>query len=116
MMAGYNPVANMANRYQQNRDSMQAGWYSGIIGTNFQAQDTCVTEGEGPIQDRTNEHLGYADKGVIAARKVLLAAIRQISEGSDPLAVVRDPFANNFPGIVAAGAVIGTDEDYRTCW
>jgi phthalate 4,5-dioxygenase oxygenase subunit len=116
MTDGYYPVPRMANRYLQDRELMRTEWYSGISGSNFQAQDTCATEGEGPIQDRSNEHLGYADKGVIAARKVLLEAIRQIREGSDPLAVARDPSANEFPGIVAGGTVIGADEDYRTSW
>jgi phthalate 4,5-dioxygenase oxygenase subunit len=116
MSDGYYLVPNRANRYLQDRESMSTETYSGISAGNFQAQDTCVTEGEGPIQDRSHEQLGYADKGVIAARKFLLTAIRTMRDGGEPPLVVRDPSANQFPGIVAASAVIPADQDHRTCW
>ena len=44
--------------------------FSGI-GYNFQAQDACVIEGAGTIQDRTKEHLVTSDKAIVAARKLL---------------------------------------------
>jgi hypothetical protein len=70
--------------------------YSGI-GVNFQVQDLCVTEGMGYVQDRTKEHLTSQDLPVVAARKVLLKAIRDLQQGREPANVVREPKANYFP-------------------
>ena len=36
------------------------------------------------IVDRSREHLGSSDKAVIAARRLLLEATRQVAEGQDP--------------------------------
>jgi hypothetical protein len=57
----------------------------------FQVQDLCVTEGMGPIMDRTKEHLTSVDLPIVAARKVLLNAIRELRDGREPVNVVRDP-------------------------
>ena len=61
------------------------------LGTVFASHDKFATEGEGPIQDRTTEHLGYTDKAIAASRRGLLNAITAIEAGSDPPHVVRDP-------------------------
>jgi hypothetical protein len=74
---------------------MRSESYSGI-GFNFQVQDLCVTEGMGPIQDRTAEHLTSMDRSVVLARKVLLTAIKDLQEGREPANVVRDPSRNYF--------------------
>ena len=69
--------------------------YSGI-GTNFQVQDLCVTEGMGPIADRSKEHLTSMDDPVIVARKLLFKAMRDLQEGREQANVVRDPKRNRF--------------------
>jgi len=51
-----------ANRYQQHRESIRSESYNGIDKWNFPAQDLCVTEGPGPVQDRTREHLMPCDQ------------------------------------------------------
>ena len=56
-----------ANRYQQDRDSMQTKTFTGM-GLNFQAHDAFATESQGTIQDRTSEHLVTSDKAIVAAR------------------------------------------------
>ena len=96
----YRPERNQANRYLQNREEMRTTTFSGL-GRDFQAQDGCVIEGAGPIQDRTAEHLGYSDKGIAAARKVLLRAVRAVQAGEEPQHVVRDPALNHFPELGA---------------
>jgi hypothetical protein len=95
MLDGYRPIRNKTNRYQQDRDSMIGESYSGI-GYNFQVQDLCVTEGMGPVQDRTKEHLTAIDRPVVIARKILFRAIRDLQEGREPPNVVRDPKRNHF--------------------
>jgi len=78
--------------------------FSGI-GYNFQAQDACVIEGAGKIQDRTKEHLVTSDKAIVAARKLLLKGIQDVKEGRDPLHVVRDPNKNDFTHIAVISEI-----------
>jgi phthalate 4,5-dioxygenase oxygenase subunit len=93
--ANYHSLLNKSNRYLQDRGSMRSGSYSGIRYI-FQAQDLCVTEGAGAIQDRTREHLVASDAPIVASRKLLLKAIQDVEEGRDPANVVRDPAHNGF--------------------
>ena len=113
MTPGYEPLRNKANRYLQDRESMKAETYSGI-GLVFQAQDCCVVEGAGPVQDRNEEHLvSSSDAAVVAARKLLLKAIHEVQQGRDPPQVIRDAAANCFPGHFAYSDVIDSRVDWK---
>jgi phthalate 4,5-dioxygenase len=115
----YRPVRNMSNRYMQDRNTMKSWSFSGIgtrPGTNFTAQDAWATVSQGPIQDRTKEHLGYSDKVIVAARKQLLKAIDDVQEGKTPLHVVRDPEENHFEHLVIRGEVIDDVTDWTNHW
>jgi 5,5'-dehydrodivanillate O-demethylase len=57
----------------------------------IEGQDIMAWVTQGRIADRTREHLGKSDLGVILLRKVFLENIARIEQGEDPLAVVRDP-------------------------
>lgn len=81
--AGYRKVRNLDNWYQQDRDAMRTRNMSGLEGVL--TQDHAVNETQGPILDRTKEHLGPSDLGVIAMRRALLDAIRGFMVGQDPL-------------------------------
>jgi phenylpropionate dioxygenase-like ring-hydroxylating dioxygenase large terminal subunit len=105
-------VRNKANRYLQDRASMRSRSFSGI-GTSFQAQDACVIEGAGAIQDRTREHLVSSDKAIVAARKLLLKGIQDVRERRDPLHVVRDPSGNHFSHIAVISEVTSKSSDIR---
>ena len=72
------------------------------IGYNFDAQDLCVIEGAGPIQDRTREHLVSSDMSIVVARKVRIKAIRDLQEGREPKNVVRDPQVQSVSDFVDA--------------
>jgi phthalate 4,5-dioxygenase oxygenase subunit len=98
----YRLVRNKSNRYLQDRAEMKTQTWSGL-GRVFQPHDTCVTEGAGPIQDRTREHAAYTDRGIIAARRQLLGAIKDVREGRDPPHVVRDPARNDFSHMAIGG-------------
>ena len=113
---GYRLVRNRANRYLQDRESMTSWSYAGL-GTNFLPHDTCATEGAGPVQDRTKEHLGATDKGIIAARQVLLRAIRDVQAGREPPALVRDPSTRWAPELVArSDALLPSSVDWHNYW
>jgi len=109
----YRPILNKANRYRQDRESMRSESYSGIDKWIFAAQDLCVTEGLGPIQDRSREHLMPSDQPIVIGRKLLHSAIQDVLDGRDPPAIVRDPELNHFPTIVATNGVIPSSQDWR---
>ena len=112
LTSDYRMKRNRLNRYMQDRETMKAQWFSGM-GYHFQAQDACVNEGAGAIQDRTKEHLVTSDKAIVAARKLLLQGIRDVREGRDPLHVVRDPSANNFAHIAVISEVAPKSADVK---
>jgi 5,5'-dehydrodivanillate O-demethylase len=58
------------------------------------AQDSMAWETQGPIADRSREHLGATDRGVIMYRKLLKEQIEIVGKGGDPMGVVRDPAKN----------------------
>ena len=58
------------------------------------AQDSMAWETQGKVTDRTQEHLGSGDEGVIALRKLLREQIERVQQGSDPLGIIRDPAKN----------------------
>ncbi|MGH8596516.1 MAG: Rieske 2Fe-2S domain-containing protein, partial [Gammaproteobacteria bacterium] len=103
---------NAANRYQQDRESMQRTSFTGI-GFNFQAHDAFATESQGPVQDRTQENLVLSDKAIIAARKLILNAIKDVQDGREPKHVIRDPKTTHFPHRVVVSEVIDSSVDWK---
>jgi hypothetical protein len=75
--------------------------------------DTCATEGAGPVQDRSREHLVSSDKAILTARKLMLKAMSDVQEGRDPPHVVRDPRRNRFPQLVVLSEVIPQTLDWK---
>ncbi len=57
-------------------------------------QDRAAQESQGPILDRTREHLGVSDEGVILLRKLFKQSIDAVKGGQDPVGVIRDPAKN----------------------
>jgi 5,5'-dehydrodivanillate O-demethylase len=57
-------------------------------------QDRCAQESQGMICDRTVEHLGTSDEGVILLRRLYREAIQAVQKGLDPIGVIRDQDKN----------------------
>ncbi len=57
-------------------------------------QDRAAQESQGLILDRTREHLGVSDEGVILLRKLFKQSIDAVKAGQDPVGVIRDPGKN----------------------
>jgi len=64
--------------YNQDRELMRTQNMSGIVGVAL--QDHAVSETMGPMADRTREHLGRSDAAVVAFRRMMLKAVRQLQE------------------------------------
>jgi 5,5'-dehydrodivanillate O-demethylase len=58
------------------------------------AQDSMAWETQGALTDRTQEHLGVGDEGIIALRKLLREQIERVQQGLEPIGIIRDPAAN----------------------
>jgi 5,5'-dehydrodivanillate O-demethylase oxygenase subunit len=57
-------------------------------------QDAMAWETQGAPTDRTLEHLGAGDEGIIMLRKILREQIEIVRRGGEPLGVIRDPSKN----------------------
>lgn len=57
-------------------------------------QDAMAWETQGALTDRTQEHLGVGDEGIIILRKLLREQIETVRKGGEPIGVVRDPAKN----------------------
>ncbi len=91
---------------------MKSQTFSGM-GLFFAGHDLFATESQGPIQDRTQEHPVSSDKPILAARKLLLKAIRDVQEGRQPLHIIRDPKLNRFTHMAVISEVIPSSVNWR---
>jgi phenylpropionate dioxygenase-like ring-hydroxylating dioxygenase large terminal subunit len=79
----YRPVANQANAYLIDREQQRRQSFTGIRG--IREQDLAVQEDQrGPIADRSRERLGSSDTAIIAMRRRLLNAVRDLLQGVEP--------------------------------
>ena len=108
----YRLLRNQANRFMQDRESMKNKTYAGM-GHGFQAHDAFATTSQGAVQDRTEEHLVLSDRAIVAARKLMQKAIKDIEEGRDPPHVVRSASENRFPNLLVISDMISDDSDYK---
>lgn len=105
-------VRTEANRFQQDREAMKTRTYAGM-GSGFQAHDAFATSSQGAIQDRTEEHLVSSDRAIVAARKLLESAIKDVREGREPPHVAREPRQNHFPGLLVISDMIPDARDWK---
>ena len=80
----FEPVANRANDYLLDREKQRTENFTGMRG--IREEDIAVQEDQygGPIANRTKEHLGTSDAGVIALRRRLFNVVRNLQAGQEP--------------------------------
>ena len=78
----YVPLRNKANDYLIDRKLQKTKSYTGIKGVS--EQDAAVQDSQGPIADRTREHLGPTDLGIMHFRKLVMEAARALQQGEPP--------------------------------
>jgi len=77
-------------------------WYGPIkdprtgrwITSHVMNQDFVAWVGQGGVSDRTREHLGASDRGVILMRRRMLEEAQVVAAGGEPKGLVRDPVLN----------------------
>jgi phthalate 4,5-dioxygenase oxygenase subunit len=75
----YRKKRNADNRYQQDREAMKRGDFTGIQG--IPTQDMAMWESMGPITDRSLDKPGQSDVAVVQFRRMMVAAAKKFSEG-----------------------------------
>lgn len=81
------PLRNRANNYLVDRVEQKHRSFTGITGVS--EQDACIQDSQGYIADRTREHLGPTDVGVVKFRQLVLGAAKALMNGTPPLAASR---------------------------
>ncbi|MDE2475922.1 MAG: Rieske 2Fe-2S domain-containing protein [Alphaproteobacteria bacterium] len=94
-----------SNNYLQDREAMNRGSWTGISG--IPNQDIVMWESMGPIAGRNKERLGASDVAIVAFRRQMLEAARQMQAGGSAIGTGRSrtPHASlrSFEGIVPKG-------------
>ncbi|HET9917547.1 MAG TPA: Rieske 2Fe-2S domain-containing protein [Candidatus Binatia bacterium] len=109
----YRPVRNETNRFLQDRAAMKSQTYTGM-GSGFQSHDVFATASQGAIQDRTQENIVSSDIAIVAARKLMEKAIRDIQEGREPPHVIRQPEQNRLSHLLVISDLVGGVSDWKT--
>ena len=65
------------------------------IDTHVMNQDYIAWVGQKALADRTQEHLGGSDGGIIMMRRRMLEEARIVADGGEPKAIIRDPKKNH---------------------
>jgi 5,5'-dehydrodivanillate O-demethylase oxygenase subunit len=60
------------------------------ITSHVMNQDFVAWVGQGTVADRTKEHLGESDRGLIMMRQRILAEAERVARGGEPKALIRD--------------------------
>lgn len=98
--------ANRDNAYLIDRAVQKSETFTGIDGINV--QDRAIQESMGAICDRSQEHLGPADKGIIQMRRLLREAINAVRAGGTPAGV-----APSYYDLYCALQVLPRDANWR---
>ncbi|MBP0633161.1 aromatic ring-hydroxylating dioxygenase subunit alpha [Cupriavidus sp. AcVe19-1a] len=111
----YRPRQNKANQYGFNPYEQLTKTYTGM-GNDINVHDQWAVESQGPIQDRTREHLGTTDKGIIAYRKQLVAAIEANERGEKALMMVDAAQASALTGPPSIDGVSVGNMEHDAYW
>ena len=80
------------------------------ITSHVMNQDFVAWVGQGVIADRTREHLGASDKGVVMMRRRFMEELERVAAGGEPKGLIRDPAKNvRVPLPVASAHTIFTN-------
>jgi phenylpropionate dioxygenase-like ring-hydroxylating dioxygenase large terminal subunit len=106
----YAPLKNKRNGYGYDPEEQATETFTGM-GMDINVHDQWAVESMGAIQDRTQEHLGKTDVGIIAYRRMLRAAIKALEDGQEdalPLRNGLDP--TQVFGPVSNDTIAATDD------
>jgi phthalate 4,5-dioxygenase oxygenase subunit len=98
----FNGVRTRDNLYQQDRTAMKSGNFTGISG--IPNQDIAMWESMGPISDRSKDRVGASDTAVVAFRRLMVEAARDVKAGKPALGTTEPHIAHatisSYEGVV----------------
>jgi phenylpropionate dioxygenase-like ring-hydroxylating dioxygenase large terminal subunit len=103
---GFRSYKNVFNDWLIDREMQKTETFTGIQGAN--TQDRATQETMGRIMDRRREHLGQADRAIIAARKLLEEAVDTVENGGTPRGV-----SGTYYELRSAERVLPAEADWR---
>ncbi|OGA61564.1 MAG: ring-hydroxylating oxygenase subunit alpha [Betaproteobacteria bacterium RIFCSPLOWO2_12_FULL_65_14] len=109
----YRPIFHRGNGWGFDPEEQRSRTFTGM-GFDINIHDQWACESQGRIQDRTREHLGTTDKGIVLYRRILLDAIRKNQAGEKPLMVLDRAAAAELKGPPAVDGIGPADrlDDY----
>lgn len=112
----YAPLKNAANKYHFDAVEQRLATYTGM-GSDINVHDQWACESMGPIQDRTEEHLGRTDIAIIKYRRLLKEMIEKVQQGEAEKLPMRGVNGGllNIRGPLSIDAITDSRE-WRTAW
>jgi 5,5'-dehydrodivanillate O-demethylase len=75
------------------------------VDSHIMNQDFIAWVGQGAIADRTQEHLGESDRGIIMMRRKMFEQMDAVQRGEDPMGTIRDPEQNRHVHLPVVGGL-----------
>ncbi len=111
----YTSRRNRRNNYGYDADEQRTRTYTGM-GDDINVHDQWAVESQGPIQDRTREHLGATDVGIVTYRRMLVRAIESVLDGGSAPLLIDATQAGQFSGPAAIDGVNHSGDSAETYW
>jgi phthalate 4,5-dioxygenase len=111
----YKPIFNRSNGWGFSAEQQRQATFTGM-GFDINIHDQFACESPGRIADRTKEHLGTTDKGIVLYRRILAEAIEKHARGEKTLMMLSEPEARALtgpPAIDGIGATGSWDDYYK---
>src|SRR5579871_5834332 len=108
----YKSRRNKRNDYGFDPHEQATATYTGM-GMDINVHDQWAVESMGAIQDRTKEHLGYSDRIITAARRMIFRAIDDVAKGRAPPLTQGADRIDGPATIDAVGPVLGIEEYWQ---
>jgi nitrite reductase/ring-hydroxylating ferredoxin subunit len=93
----YKPIYNRANAWGFDADQQRRATYTGM-GFDINIHDQFACESPGRLADRTREHLGSSDRGILLYRRLLQDAIQKTASGEKTLMMLDGQSAASLTG------------------
>jgi phthalate 4,5-dioxygenase len=106
---------NKRNNYGYSVDEQLTETYTGM-GNDINVHDQWAIESQGPIQDRTREHLGTTDKGIIAYRRMLVKAIEGTERAEGAPMLISEAQSGDFSGPPSIDGIDKAGGDPQAYW
>ncbi len=104
ILPDYRPKANRNNHWGFDPTEQLTATYTGM-GRDINIHDQWAVESPGPIVDRTQEHLGKSDIGIVRYRKLLQQAAKSVQDGAPTPFALKRSEAAQVGGPIALDAV-----------